>query len=252
MQSLKLLTSDNINIEANYYSTGHNEVLIIAPGWCMTKDSKVFKKIADCFAQYFDVISFDFRGHGKSGGRYTFTSKEPLDLEAIVDFAHKKYESIYIMGFSLGAAISLIFSSKSPLISKLIVVSPPCAFDKIENQMWRKEAWWETLKKFELKRFLSIRPSFSIQKKIKPIDIIDSLSVPALFIAGKKDPTVQYWHTEALYHKAKCHKAYKLFKNGIHAEDLFLHFNDEFTKVCVNWLQEQTTNNSFELLESEF
>ncbi len=99
-----------------------------------------------------------------------------------------------------------------------------------------KEAWEETLKKVELKRFLTIRPYPIFLNKVKPIDIVDKIKIPILFIAGKKDPTVHPWHTKELYNKAICKKEYKEYETGSHAEDLFLHFEDDFTKLCLNWL----------------
>ena len=229
---------DKINIAVNYYDGISDEIVIIAPGWCMTKDSDAFARTADMFAKYYDVICFDFRGSGHSGGMYTFTAKELMDMDAVIRFARKnKYKKIYLAGFSLGAAVSLIYASKSRFIDKIIAVSAPADFDKIENQMYKKEAWGETFKKFELERFLSIRPYPVPLKKIKPIDIIEKIKVPALFIAGEKDPTVHAWHTKLLYDKALCPKKYKEYKNGCHAEDLFLHFEDDFSKLCLDWLK---------------
>ena len=238
MKAYSLKTRDKVNIEINYYQNGYEEVVIVAPGWCMTKDSNAFVRISELFAQYFDVISFDFRGHGKSGGMFTFTSRELMDMDSVVRFAKKnKYKKIYLAGFSLGAAISIIYASKCRFINKVIAVSAPSDFDKIENQMWKKEAWGETFKKFELRRFFSIRPYPIILAKRKPIDVVDKIKIPILFMAGEKDPTVHPWHTKALYEKAICSKKYYEFKDGCHAEDLFLHFEDEFTKLCLEWLR---------------
>lgn len=239
MKNFKLKTKDNINISFNYYNNNNDSVVIVAPGWCMTKDSNAFMRISEFFAKHFDVISFDFRGHGKSGGFYTFTAKECFDLDVVVNFAKEyKYKKIYLAGFSLGGALALIYASENDCIDKVITVSAPCDFDKIENQMWKKEAWGETFKKFELGRFASIRPFPIPLKKIKPIDIVQKIKVPTLFVAGKKDPTVHYWHTENLYNKAACPKKYKLYENGCHAEDLFLHFEDNFSRLCLDWLTE--------------
>lgn len=237
MHNLKLETKDKIDIAINYYQNGHEEVVIVAPGWCMTKDSDAFCQISEMFAGYFDVISFDFRGHGKSGGMYTFSAKELMDMDSVVRFARKnKYKKIYLAGFSLGAAVAIIYASKSIFIDKVIAVSAPTDFDKIENQMWKKEAWGETFKKFELERFASIRPYPVPLEKTKPIDVADKIKVPTLFVAGEKDPTVHTWHTKELYEKATCKKAYKEYPNGCHAEDLFLHFKEDFSKLCLDWL----------------
>ena len=173
-------------------------------------------------------------------GTCNSTSNEEKDLEAVVNFAKEiGYTNIDILGFSLGAAISLIYASSHDDIRKIMVVSAPSDFDKIENQMYKPEAWIQTIKKFELSRFLSIRADFKKYDKIKPIDIIDKVKSPTLFIAGLKDPTVHSWHTKALYDKALCEKEFKFFEKGIHAEDIFLQFKEEFSAICLDWLDKK-------------
>lgn len=237
MKSYNLITRDKVKIAIDFYQNNFDEVVIVAPGWCMTKDSKAFREISKMFFKHFDVLSFDFRGHGKSGGMFTFSAKELIDMDCVVRFIRKsKYKKIYLAGFSLGAATSILYASKSIFIDKVIAVSVPSDFSKIENEMWKKEAWAETFKKFELSRFMSIRPYPVPLKKQKPIDVIEKLKVPTLFIAGEKDPTVHPWHTKELYNKALCTKKYKEYKNGCHAEDLFLHFREDFSELCIDWL----------------
>lgn len=236
MKEIRLKTKDNVEIAVNYYSNDFDSVLIIAPGWFMTKDSKSFLKMSETFSKYSDVLSVDFRGHGKSGGFYTFTSKEVDDISTVIEFAKSKYNKIYLLGFSLGAALVLIAGSKFKFIDKIVAVSAPVAFDKIENQVWKKEAWLPTLQKCELKRWVSVRPSLFINKKINPIEIVKEISCPTLFIAGEKDVTVCSWHTEKLFEEAICKKEYILFENCYHAEDLFIQNKEKFVKSCVDWL----------------
>lgn len=232
-----LTTMDGTRIAINHYRTGHDTVLIIAHGWFMTKDSKYFHEMSKSFCDDFDVISMDFRGHGNSSGFYTFTSKETQDLRTVVDYAKKQYENVYLIGFSLGGALVLIHGAREKNVDKIIAVSAPHSFNRIENHVWKKEAWIQTLKKFELKRWFSIRPGALIHKKIKPIDIVDKIEVPTLFVAGEKDPTVHPWHTEELFKKAKCTKHYELFEKCFHAEDLFLQDREKFITICKCWLK---------------
>jgi len=239
IEQLYLKTQDGIKIAINHHKTGHDEVLIIAHGWFMTKDSSYFVDMANVFSKNFDVISMDFRGHGKSSGVYTFTSKEPQDMKTVVDYAKEHYKKIYLMGFSLGGALVLIHSALEKDVDKVIAVSAPHSFIKIENQMWRREAWWHSIRKFELVRWITVRPSLIIRKKIRPIDIVKKVEVPTLFIAGKNDVTVHAWHTKSLYRVAKCEKRFELFENCCHAEDLFFQEREKFIKVCNEWLQEE-------------
>ena len=237
MKEIKLKTTDKVEIAVNHYDSGMESVTILAPGWFMTKDSKSFRLMSDIFSKYSDVLAMDFRGHGKSSGFYTFTSKEVNDISSVIEFAKLRYKKINLVGFSLGAAIVLIAGAKYlEQINKIIAVSAPSCFQKIENKMWKKEAWIPTLQKCELNRWFSIRPSLIIGEKIKPIDIVDSITCPTLFLAGEKDPTVYSWHTEALFKKAVCNKKYELFKNCCHAEDLFIQDRNKFVDICCNWL----------------
>lgn len=237
MVEIKLKTKDGIIIAVNHYINDSDSVVILAPGWFMTKDSKSFVEMSEEFSKYADVLSMDFRGHGNSSGFYTFTSKEINDISTVINFAKEKYKKIYLVGFSLGGAMVLIAGARYKFITKIISISPPISFDKIENHVWKKEAWLPTLQKCELKRWISIRPSLNLAcKKIKPIDIVEKITCPTLFLAGEKDPTVYSWHTELLYKKAICEKGYELFKDGCHAEDLFIQDREKFIKLCTDWL----------------
>lgn len=239
MEEIELKTKDNVTIRANFYSTNHNHILVICPGWFMTKDSKAFTDLATDFSKDYDVITMDFRGHGRSGGFYTFTAKEEQDIEVIVEFAKTIYSKISLLGFSLGGALVILHCAKNKQIHKCIAVSAPTEFLKIENRMYSPKAWYPTLfQKFEPRRWLSIRAGNPFLRKTAPIDVVNKLKNPTLFIAGKNDPTVFEWHTKTLFKKAQCPKSYILFQNGNHAEDLYIEYREEFLKACNDWLKD--------------
>ncbi len=239
MDEIKLITKDKVKIAVNYYKNGFDKVVILAPGWFMTKDSKSFKEMSEVFSKYSDVVAMDFRGHGRSGGFYTFTRCEILDILTVMDYFHKIYNNIYLVGFSLGASIVIEAATKRNYVKKVIAISAPAEFDKIENKMWKKEAWIPTLKKCELKRWFSVRPSVINGKKVNAVDIIQKVKAPTLFLAGEKDPTVYNWHTKELYEKAVCDKRFELFEHCNHAEDLFIQDREKFVNICCGWLFEK-------------
>lgn len=230
-----LVTSDNIKIAYNYFMCGHDCVLIIAHGWFMGKDSKAFWQMSLDFSKYFDVITFDFRGHCESSGEYTFGAKETEDLKAVVDFARKKYKKIFLIGFSLGSLISIDYCAKFEDIQKLIVVSAPIDFKFIENNVLSPNAFVPTLKKIELKRWFSIRFKLTFDKKPSPIRLIKKIKIPTFFIAGEKDPIIKVRHNEKLYMHANNPKSEYVYKNGKHAEDLYLENREDFITKCVDW-----------------
>ena len=233
----RIITGDNLEIAYDTYETNHSEVLIIAHGWLMTKNSKAFSQMARDFSQYYDVIVLDFRGHGKSRGKYTFGSKEINDLKPVIDFANSKYKKIYLIGFSLGSLISVDYCSKYDNVDKLILVSCPTDFKKIENHVFSPNAFIPTLKKFEWDRWTSIRLGKINDKKIKPIDEISKINIPTLFIAGKNDPIIYVWHNGELYKNSKAaNKKAIIFEEGKHAEDLYLEAPKTFMDICRNFI----------------
>lgn len=231
-------TSDGTNIAFNEFKTGHNEVLIIAPGWFMCKDSKPFFEMATDFSKEFNVISLDFRGHCQSSGRFTFTSREYEDLNAVIKYAKKRYKKVYVAGFSLGSATAVITQYKYKNADKLILVSPPVSFDKIENEVWRKEAFIPTFQKFEWGTWSHIVPGEIWLEKVNPIDVIAKISpTPILIVAGKKDPTIRYWHAKKLFETANEPKKMVIFDDSIHAEDIYLQDKKRFIEICTQWIK---------------
>lgn len=234
-QELFLTTSDKIKIAINHYKSYNDRVVIVAPGWTMSKDSKFIRKIANLFAKFFDVISMDFRGHGKSSGFYTFSSDEPHDLSAVINYAKKNYQKVYLIGFSMGGAISIINSALKKNVDKLIVVSAPHSFGKIKHFMWLKDFLKNEFNKYETKILLTLRPHPFLKKKIRPIDVVGMLEIPTLFIAGEEDSIIRSIDTECLYYKAICPKRFAIFKKCNHAEDLIYQEKDKFVNICMEW-----------------
>ncbi len=234
---LYLQTSDGVKIAINHFKSDKKEVLIIANGWTMSKDSKFIDKIAKLFSKTFDVISFDFRGHGKSSGVYTFTSKESEDLKSVENYANGFYEKIYLIGFSLGGAISILHSAKAENIDRLIIVSAPYSFAKIKNFMWIKDFVKNPFKKYEFRICTKLRPSPIIRKKVRPIDVVDKITIPILFIAGDLDTIINPDDTKSLFNNAKCEKKFELFANCNHAEDIIYQEKEKLINTCVEWLQ---------------
>lgn len=235
-KELYLKTADGIKIAVNHYSKKEDKVIVIAPGWTMNKDSKFISEIAKEFANSFDVISFDFRGHGKSSGLYTFTKKEPEDLKTVVNYAKKLYKEVYLIGFSLGGATSIIYSSIEKIIDSLIIVSAPHSFSKIKSFAWVKDFLVNPFKKYEFKRWIRTRISPIIQRKVKPIDVVGKINIPTLFIAGDLDTIILPDDTKSLFHKATCEKNFALLQNCNHAEDLIYQEKEKLVNTCIEWL----------------
>lgn len=234
-QEVFLTTTDKVRIAISHYKSNKEPVLIIAPGWTMSKDSKFIKKIADNFSNFFDVISIDFRGHGKSSGLYTFSSDEPQDLNTVINYAKNIYQKIFLIGFSMGGAVSIINCAINKNVDSLIVVSAPYSFTRIKHFGWVMDFLKNEFNKYELKILSTLRPHPFLKKKIRPIDVAGMLDIPTLFIAGEADSIIHLTDTKALFDRVKCQKRFEMFKKCNHAEDLIHQDEDKFVKICLEW-----------------
>ncbi|MEU2677306.1 alpha/beta hydrolase [Streptomyces sp. NPDC007107] len=114
-----LLTGDGVRIEAVYTpctagsrsaggGASAETAVVLAHGFTGSVDRPALLRAAEVFAQRAAVITFSFRGHGRSGGRSTVGDREVLDLAAAVAWARSLgHRRIVTVGFSMGGSVVL-------------------------------------------------------------------------------------------------------------------------------------------------
>jgi pimeloyl-ACP methyl ester carboxylesterase len=195
----------------------------------------------EAFSKEYDVIMFDFRGHGKSNSVFTWTTHEQKDLRAIISYAKENnYAKIGVIGFSFGAAVALIEAGCQKNMDSVIAVSCPADLGRINFHFWEKDMWQDLILNFGIKgRGKGIRPGNPSLGKIRPIDIVDKISpTPILFLHGEKDWLVKPSHSQRLFERAKDPKTLTIIKEGGHAERMFDVFPDSFMKICLDRFRE--------------
>lgn len=128
-RSIRLLTEDAVPIHAAWGT--HNDVpggrvIVIAPGYTQSSGTRVMLHVAEILRDYGDTLSLDFRGTGRSGGRYTFAGAEVLDLRATLVWAKERFDEVVVAGFSMGASIAVQTAAVAgEAIDRLLLVSIP-------------------------------------------------------------------------------------------------------------------------------
>jgi pimeloyl-ACP methyl ester carboxylesterase len=238
---LFVMTEDGKRIAFDHIKKGFSKVIVIAHGFYNNKDTVLFRAIAEAFSREYDVIVFDFRGHGKSSDVFTWTAHEQKDLRAITSYAQQnKYVKIGVIGFSLGAAVALIEAGYHQNIDSLIAVSPPSDLKKIDYYFWAQDMWEDLKLNFGIKgRGKSVRIGTPFLKKMRPIDIVDKIAhIPVLFLHGEKDWLIKPKHSQLLFARATGPKAITIIKDGGHAERMFDAFPEQFMKICLDRFRE--------------
>lgn len=239
-KSLTVETTDKNKICFDHYDSGHSKVVVIAPGFFNSKQAVPMKDLAGALVDEYDVIVMDFRGHGKSSGLFYWTSKEYLDLQSVLEYAHQKYERIGVIGFSLGAATGIITASKTDLMDSFISVSAPTELNKIEYHFWELNAESDIFYNVwgEGRLGKGIKPGPWWLGKGKPIDCVGKIKIPVLYIHGDSDWLIKTWHSEELYKKTNSKKRLCFIKNGPHAEYLIIKNKDETIRLIKKWFEE--------------
>lgn len=235
----QLSTTDGVQVSVDlYHQAAHRTAIIVCPGFFQSKDTPTFQRLCQALAEAHDVVSLDFRGHGRSSGLYTFSAQEGADLEAVLAWTAARYPRIGVLGFSLGAAIAInTISRQADRVSSLIAVSGPSTFEEIEFKFWTPEAMRTGLQGFEFGA--GCRPGNLFLKKERPIETIRCLDgLPKLFIHGTRDVIVGVDHSRRLYATAPEPKRLAIIEGGSHAEALFRDEPERFTRLLMAWFNE--------------
>ncbi|MFD7613437.1 alpha/beta hydrolase family protein [Streptomyces sp. NPDC059828] len=110
-----LRTSDDVRIEARYEpctaapaAGATDTAIVLAHGFTGSVDRPAVRRAAAVFARHAAVVTFSFRGHGRSGGRSTVGDREVLDLAAAVAWARSLgHQRVVTAGFSMGGSVVL-------------------------------------------------------------------------------------------------------------------------------------------------
>lgn len=233
-------SQDGQKVYFDHYRHRHKKLVIIAHGFFNSKSSVLIQQLAKDLLSDYDVAVLDFRGHGQSPGLFYWTTKEYLDLEAVIDSMAAQYEAIGLIGFSLGAATSIITASRSDKIQSLIAISPPTEFEKIEYHFWELDPDHDIFYNLvgEGRYGKGVRPGPFWLKKDKPIVCIEKVKAPILFIHGTKDWLIKPAHSQQLFQAASQKKKLVMVEGGPHAEYLLLKNKEETLVPIRNWLKE--------------
>lgn len=152
-------------------------------------------------ARSFNVLLFDLRAHGSSGGnRVAAGSKERSDVQGAVDFllAHgATFGRVGLVGFSFGAGTALLAAAGEPAIGAVVADSPFArASDLIEQETARKTPFPRWLVPFFVPAAdLLARLAYGIDlREAVPEAAAAQLTYPLLIIHGEADQRIPVSH----------------------------------------------------------
>lgn len=190
----------------------------------------------------FNVLIYDLRRHGKSGGTYcTFGYYEKYDLMMLVSWVKEKTGADTVIGThgeSMGAVVSMLHAAIDPRVDFMV---SDCGFTDLREQVAYRLKVEYRLGKFPLlylaSFFSKILSGMSFDQAA-PIQVIDRVQIPVLFIHGAEDDYIPPQMALDLYEK-KNKGARKLYlaPHSRHAESFWDH-REEYTSIVTEFLRE--------------
>ena len=192
-EAVTLVTEDGVRLKGWYIPSqgSRGRAVIVCHGYPMDKGNVL--SLASFLHEEFDLLFFDFRAMGESGGRITTCGwNERKDFLAAVRYLKDKgMERIGAIGFSMGGAV--IIMANSPEVDAIVSESAYADLDDIVRTIYGRFRVLSRLfsEATNLWSRLFIRVDL---KKVAPRDFIGRVEAPVFLIHSERDSQIPVEH----------------------------------------------------------
>jgi fermentation-respiration switch protein FrsA (DUF1100 family) len=188
----------------------------------------------------FNVLLYDLRNHGSSGGKNTtFGYYEKYDLRAVVEWAFMRTGPgglVGTMGESLGGAISIQHAAIDSRVAFCIAASSFSDFKQLLIYRFKFEFKLPVFPFLQLANFMTAMLSGMSFDAVSPLRDIVEISLPVMLIHGADDRYIPVQMSKDLYEaKKKGIRSIYLAQNAGHA-DSFTVNREEYTQQVRSFL----------------
>ncbi|MGW4561458.1 alpha/beta hydrolase [Streptomyces sp. NPDC004561] len=200
-------------------------VFVIAHGFTGDVDRPHVRRVAGVLARHGAVVTFSFRGHGRSGGRSTVGDREVLDLAAAVEWARGLgHARVVTVGFSMGGSVVLRHAALHPGTADVVVaVSAPARWYYRGTAPMRRLHWLVTRPEGRLVGRYGLRTRIHHRDwdpvPLSPVESVPRIApAPLLIVHGDRDGYFPLDHPRMLAEAAGGHAELWLEPGMGHAE----------------------------------
>ncbi|HYZ54392.1 MAG TPA: alpha/beta fold hydrolase [Streptosporangiaceae bacterium] len=219
-----LVTDDGVPIDAVHLPQESDLAIVIAHGFTFSWQRPAVWRISTRLNRIAGIVSFDFRGHGRSGGLSTLGDRELADLAVAVGYARELgYEQIAAVGFSMGASIVVRYAGLVGGLDAAVSVSGPGRWYYRGTERMRRVHFAAERRIGRLvTRMLTntrVSPVRWNPTPVPPDEAAAQISpIPLLIVHGDKDLYFPVEHAQRLYEAARDPKELWLVPGFGHAE----------------------------------
>jgi pimeloyl-ACP methyl ester carboxylesterase len=203
-------TDDDVRLHGVVLQPGKSrtEVAIVVGHGFTNHVSKSFvNRVLQRLALRHTVIAFDFRGHGRSGGRCTAGPDEVHDLTAAVRLARAVGPGpVGTLGFSMGGTVALLQAASTTGADRpdaVVSVSSPSRWWVRQTKAMRTLYWLaERPQGRALLRTVKVRLARPLQRGLpaSPVEVVERIGpTPLLLVHGAEDHYLPAEHAMVLH-----------------------------------------------------
>ena len=153
----------------------------------------------------FNVLMFDFRNCGESGGDVTSVGQfEKYDLLGAIDYIKLRGDTgqIGIIGYSMGASTTVLAAVEAPEVNAVVLDSP---FADLTQYLDDNLAVWSGLPRFPFNKsiLMLLPPVLGLNPaEASPVGVIKDVQAEMLFIHGEADSKIPIENSKLLVETA--------------------------------------------------
>ncbi|MBJ7599957.1 MAG: alpha/beta hydrolase [Candidatus Nephthysia bennettiae] len=206
-EDVDLVTADGVAFGAWFFrQSGSPQVIVISPGHKGRRESLLGIAVA-LWRKGFNVLVYSYRGMpGSDRTVVTMGVREVQELESAIAFARRRVRGarIGLLGYSMGAVVSLLGAAGDPSVEALVLDSPFSDLRRVIRENIRRYTLLPGAPfVMAVALWLRLRHGVRISES-SPIAVLSGLeSRPVFFIHGGADGITSVQHSRLL------HDAYK-------------------------------------------
>lgn len=187
-------------------------------------DKYAMLKVAPMYIELgYNVLLFDCRGHGLSGGKHhSYGYYEKDDIGSVVSYVKERFPDgkVGLHGESMGAASVLLFAAQDTASKLVDFYVSDCAYSDLKTLFS-----YRLKHDFGLPNLLIIESASLMTRfhdgyffnEVSPIADMKNITAPILFIHGKLDDYVPTFMGQSLHESKEGQKSLFLMPEAIHA-----------------------------------
>lgn len=219
-----LATADDVLLEGCHLLTvdAPRAAVVVVHGFTATSEHPDVLSLAGTLHdRALDVVWYDSRGHGRSGGHSTLGDLESHDVAAAVALASERAEHVVLVGASMGAIAVLRHAATDRELAGVVLVSCPASWRLPRNArgVLATGLTRTRLGRALAARYLKVRVASRWTNPEPPVALVPRVSAPLALVHGDADPFIAVGDARELEALAVCPRRVDVVSGMGHAFD---------------------------------